>query len=155
MADSRYLPDLSSDERRNMKNNLWKCLWTQVACLSLWPVLAFAQSPGLAQNDLGQNLEACKAGREICDQSKMSPSQLADLTLVLHLRNVANCRNGYDSCDRSKLSDPEAMALAVADHQRNVSDCNDAMQSCDPSKLTQSESRDSSVAQHRRNISDC
>ena len=33
------------------------------ACLSLWPILLLAQS-----SDLSQNLEACKAGREPCDQ---------------------------------------------------------------------------------------
>jgi len=93
-------------------------------------MLAFAQS------NLAQNLEACKAGREVCDQSKLSATQLTDVALASHGRNVANCRSGYDSCDHSKLSEPEAVALAVADHERNVTDCNDGMQSCDRPKLT-------------------
>ena len=37
----------------------------------LWPILAFAQS-----SDLARNLEACKAGREVCDQSKLSPAAI-------------------------------------------------------------------------------
>ena len=60
-----------------MKTSLRRCLWAQVACLSLWPILAFAQSP-----DLAQNLEACKAGSEACDQSKLSAAQLADVALA-------------------------------------------------------------------------
>jgi hypothetical protein len=90
------------------------------ACLSLWPILLLAQS-----SDLSQNLEACKAGREPCDQSKLSPAQMTDVTSARHGRNIVNCRNGYDTCDRSKLTEREATALAVADHQRNVTDCND------------------------------
>ena len=67
-----------------MKASLRKCLWAQVACLSLWPILAFAQSP-----DLAQNLETCKAGREICDRSKLSAAQLAEVTFAAHGRNVS------------------------------------------------------------------
>jgi hypothetical protein len=100
-----------------------------LVCLS--PILAFAQSP-----DVAQNLDACKTGRESCDQSKLSDAQSADSALAAHGRNVANCRNGYDSCDRSKLSEPETIALAVADHQKNVTDCKFGMQSCDRTKLT-------------------
>src|ERR1039458_5523288 len=153
MAGSRLLSDsslrdLSFQERTNMKTILWKCL--QVACLILWPILTLAQSSNFAQN-----LEACKAGRQVCDQSKLSPAQSADVALAAHGRNVANCRNRYDSCDRSKLSEREAMALAVADHQHNVSDCNDGMQSCDRSKLTPAEARDSSTAERLRNLTDC
>ncbi len=84
-----------------MKAILRKCLWAQVACLSLGlsPVVAFAQS-----SDLAQNLETCKAGREICDQSKLSAAQLAEVALAAHGRNVVNCRNGYSSCDLAKLT---------------------------------------------------
>src|SRR5579864_2759166 len=114
-----------------MKVRLRKCFGALVTCLSLWPILAFAQS-----SDLSQNLAACKAGRTICDRSKLSQSEATDVALAAHGRNVPNCRSGYDSCDRSRLSEPETIALAVADHQRNVTDCNDGMQSCDPSKLT-------------------
>src|SRR5277367_6476989 len=121
-----------------MKDSLRNCHWSQVACLGLClsPILAFAQSPEAALN-----LEACKTGRESCDRSSLSASQLGEVAFAAHGRNVANCRNGYDSCDRSKLSEPETIALAVADHQRNVSSCNDGMQSCDPTKLTSSEAR--------------
>src|ERR1700689_3911695 len=101
-----------------MKASLRKYLLVPVAFLSLWPVLAFAQSAGFSQN-----LEACKAGREACDRSKLSVPQAAEVALAAHGRNVADCRNHYDSCDRSKLSEPETVALAVADYQRNVTDC--------------------------------
>ena len=116
-----------------MKVSWQKCLWAQVVCLSLWPVLLLAQSSNVAQN-----LEACKIGREACDRSKLSQAELREVALAGHGRNVVNCRNGYDSCDHSKLTEPEATALAVADHQRNVSTCNAGMASCDRSKLTQS-----------------
>ncbi len=130
-----------------MKASFWKYLWGPVACLSLCPVLAFAQSP-----DFSQNLAACKAGREACDQSRLSAVQLTEVALANHARNVANCRNHYDSCDHSKLSEPETVALAVADHQRNATDCNDGMQSCDRSKLTPSEAREMDAAQQERNF---
>lgn len=81
-----------------MRVSLRKCFWAQVACLSLWPVLALAQS-----SDLFQNLEACKDGREACDHSQLSHSQSADLALAVHRRNVSNCRKGYDSCDHANL----------------------------------------------------
>jgi len=116
-----------------MVSNLRRCLWAQLACLVLWPALALPQS-----SDPVQNLEACKAGRDACDGSKLSPSQTAELAATNRERNVSNCRNGFDSCDHSKLSEPQAIALAVADHQRNVSDCKDGIASCDPSQLTQS-----------------
>src|ERR1700733_14607137 len=113
-----------------MKTSLRK-LWARIAwvglCLS--PVLALAQS-----SEVVQNLEACNAGRESCDQSKLSAAQLADVARAAHGRNVANCRNGYASCDRSKLSEPETIALAIADHQQNLTDCNDGMPSCNVSK---------------------
>src|SRR5579872_1937257 len=121
-----------------MKARLHQILRTPLVCLSLWPVLAFAQS-----SDLSQNLEACKSGSEACDQSRLSAEQLADVALARHARNVANCRNGRDSCDHSQLTEPETIALAVANHQRNVNDCNDGMQTCDRSKLTPAEARDS------------
>ena len=70
-----------------MKVSLRKCLLVQVACLGLWPILLFAQSP-----DLAQNLVDCRNGREICDPSKLSPSQSADVALAGHGRNVSNCR---------------------------------------------------------------
>src|SRR5438876_7805993 len=95
-----------------MKVSLRKCLLVQVACLGLWPILLFAQSPHLAQN-----LADCRNGRETCDPSKLSPSQSADVALAGHGRNVSNCRNGYDSCDHSKLTQQETIALALADHQ--------------------------------------
>jgi hypothetical protein len=88
-----------------MKISLRKCLGVQVACLSLWPILSFAQS-----SDLSQKLADCKAGRDTCDRSKLSQSEVNDVALAVHGRNVVNCRNGYDSCDRSKLSEPEAIA---------------------------------------------
>jgi hypothetical protein len=53
-----------------MKVNLRQRPWVQVACLSLWPILLFAQS-----SDLAQNLADCKNGREACDRSKLTPSQ--------------------------------------------------------------------------------
>jgi len=130
-----------------MKSSFRQILCTHVACLSLWPILAFAQSP-----DLSQDLEACKAGSEACDPSKLSAAQETDVALARHARNVANCRNGRDSCDHSQLTGPETIALAVADHQRNVSDCNDGMQSCDRSKLTPAEARNSSAAERQRNV---
>jgi hypothetical protein len=110
-----------------MKSSLRKCFGALVTCLSLWPILAFVQS-----SDLAQNLETCKAGRDTCDPSRLTPSEAADGALAAHVRNVVNCRNGYDPCDRSKLTEPEAIALALADHQRNVSDCTDGMQPCNP-----------------------
>ena len=105
-----------------MKTSLWKCFGAQVVCLSLWPILAFAQSA-----DLSQNLAACKAGRDACDRSKLGQSGATGAALAVHAQNVVNCRSGSDSCDRSKLTEPETIALAVADHQRNVSECNDGM----------------------------
>ena len=117
-----------------MKANLRKYLWAPVACLSLWPVLAFAQSP-----DLSQNLEACKAGRETCDRSRLSAPQLAEVALASHGRNVANCRNHYDSCDRSKLTASEAREMTVAEQQRNFTACKDGTGACDRSRLTLSE----------------
>src|SRR5579872_6141359 len=113
-----------------MKVNLRGCLWTQLACLMLWSALSLAQS-----SDPRQNLEACKAGRDTCDRSKLSPAQAAELDATSRERNVSNCRNGFDSCDHAKLTAPQAIALAVANHQRNVSDCKDGVASCDPSRL--------------------
>jgi len=78
-----------------MKVRFRKYLRTQVAFLSLWPMLAFAQS-----SDLSQNLAECKAGRDACDRSKLSQSEASDVALAAHMRNVVNCRNAYDSCDR-------------------------------------------------------
>jgi hypothetical protein len=66
-----------------MKFSLKKCFGALVACLSLWPILAFAQS-----SDLAQNLEACKAGRDICDRSRLTASETMDVALAAHGRNV-------------------------------------------------------------------
>jgi len=129
-----------------MKITLQRCVLA--ACLALCPIALFAQSSE-------QNLEACKAGREACDRSKLSGAELADLARVQHIANLSNCRNGFDPCDRSKLTPREATALAVADHQRDVSACTGGMGSCDTSKLTASEARDSSLAEHKRNLADC
>src|SRR5271156_1879029 len=134
----------------NLRGRPGAQLGGQIACLILWPVLSLAQS-----SDLEQNLAACKSGHEICDQSKLSPSQTAELDATNRERNVSDCRNGFDSCDHSKLTQPQVIALAVADHQRNLTDCKDGMASCDPSRLTQSEARESSVAAHQRNLADC
>jgi hypothetical protein len=101
-----------------MKINFSQYFWLQIACLSLLPIPAGAQS-----SDLAQNLADCKNGRESCDRSRLSESGLAEVALSRHQRDVANCRNGYNSCDRSKLSESEAIALAVADHKQNVSNC--------------------------------
>jgi hypothetical protein len=87
-----------------MKVSLRKCLWVQVACLSLWPILLFAQSP-----DLAQNLADCKNGWETCDRSKLSPSESDAVALARHGRNVSNCRNGYNPCDRLKLTQQETL----------------------------------------------
>jgi hypothetical protein len=133
-----------------MKFNLKKCFGALVACLSLLPVLAFAQS-----SDLAENLDACKAGRDTCERSRLTPSEATDVVLAAHVRNVVNCRHGYDPCDRSKLTEPEMIALAVADHQRNVSDCTDGMQSCNPSKLTSSEAHAMAAAGRQRNLTAC
>ena len=75
-----------------MKATLQKCLLAPVACLSLWPILAFAQA-----SDPVQNLADCKAGGESCDRSRLSPSQLSDVAFARHGRNISDCRNGYDS----------------------------------------------------------
>ncbi len=128
----------SSKGGYNMKS-LQKCLLA--ACFSFGPILLFAQSSGPTQN-----LDDCKAGREACDRSKLSTSEVADVALAQRARNLSNCRNGFDPCDRSKLTPREATALAVADHERDVSDCTSGMGSCDPSKLTPSEALDSSLA---------
>lgn len=117
-----------------MNVTLRRCLWAEVACLTLGPVLLFAQP-----SDLAQNLADCKSGRDACDRSRLSQSELVEVALARHEHNVSDCRNGYDSCDRSKLSEPEAIAAAVADHRRNVSNCNDGIASCDQSKLTRSD----------------
>jgi hypothetical protein len=135
---------------KNVKSTLRKCFGALVACLSLWPILAFAQS-----SDLAQNVAECKAGRDTCDRSKLSQSEATDVALAAHFRNVVNCRNGYDPWERSKLTEPEAIALAVADHQRNVSDCTDGMQSCNPSKLTSSEAHAMAAAERQRNLTAC
>ena len=82
-----------------MKVTLRKFLWT--AGFSLWPILSLAQS-----SDLVQNLADCKSARETCDRARLSPKELAEVTLAQHARNVSQCRNGYDSCDHSKLSPP-------------------------------------------------
>jgi hypothetical protein len=133
-----------------MKVSLLKCFWVQVVCLSLVPILGFAQS----SSDLAQNLEACKNGLADCDRSRLTQAQSADVARGDQQRNLSNCRDGVDSCDRSKLSEREATALAIADHQRNVSDCNAGMRSCDRSKLTQSESREIIVAERQRNLAE-
>ena len=122
-----------------MKVGLRKC-FAPVAYLSLWPILAFAQS-----SDLAQNLADCKAGRDSCDRSELSQSETTDVALAVHRQNVVNCRDGYNSCDRSKLTEPERIALAVAYHRRNVSDCDEGMLSCDRSKLTPIEARQMAV----------
>src|ERR1700688_1161205 len=134
----------------DMNISLRKFLRAQLACLSLFPPLAGAQS-----TDASRNLDECRAGRSTCDHSRLNQSESADVALALHTRNVVNCRAGFDSCDRSNLSGPEATALAVAEHKSNVAACQDGMQSCDKSKLTQSEAQDSSAADHHRNLTDC
>src|SRR5579863_9645449 len=55
-----------------MKVSLRKCFGVQAACLCLWPILAFAQS-----SDLSQNLADCKAGRDTCDRSRLSQSEVS------------------------------------------------------------------------------
>ena len=114
----------------------------RAALLTFSPMLAFAQS-----SDIGDNLANCKAGRESCHSSKLTPAESVEVALAAHARNVATCRTGYGACDRSKLSESEVTALAVADHQRNVTDCNQGTHSCDTSKLTALEAHDSSVAE--------
>jgi len=81
-----------------------RCFLT--ACLTLCPIFLFAQS---AEPNLDtQNLDACKAGRDTCDRSKLNPAQLADLALARRTTNLSNCRNGFDPCDRSTLTPREA-----------------------------------------------
>jgi hypothetical protein len=70
--DSLHLCDSSG--KINMNITWQKCLLA--AGVTLWPILLFAQSSGPnpdAQN-AAQNLDACKAGRDTCDRSKLSSS---------------------------------------------------------------------------------
>ena len=136
-------------EAADMRVNVSKHRFMQLACLSFWPILLCAQSSDV------QNLANCKNGWETCDRSRLNASQSAEVAASEHRRDVAKCRNGYDSCDRSKLSESEAISLAVADHQRNVSDCTTGITSCDPSRLTESDGRESSIAAQQRNIGNC
>src|SRR5437660_12390298 len=98
-----------------MRVSLRKYLWAQIACLSLLPILAFAQS-----SDFAQNLEACKNGRGACDRSKLTESESAGVALADHQRNIANCRDRLEPSAHSKLTQSEALVVARADHQRNI-----------------------------------
>jgi hypothetical protein len=120
-----------------MKVSPQRRFWVELVCLGLFAILACAQS-----SDPAQNFPDCKAGRESCDRSRLSPAEAAEVAAAAHNQNVVNCRSGYDSCDPSKLTQPEATALAVADHQHNASVCKNGLQSCDKSKLTASEAQD-------------
>src|SRR5689334_21094515 len=101
-----------------MKISQQKCLWGQIACLILWPILLSAQA-----SDLVQNLADCKNGRETCDRSRLTQAQSVEVARADQQRNLSNCRDGVEACDHSKLSEREATALAVADYQHNVSNC--------------------------------
>jgi hypothetical protein len=94
-----------------VKVNLRGYLGATLAFFILWPVLSFAQL-----SDHAQILAACKAGRESCDRSKLSWTELAEVIASDHGRNVADCRGGLESCNHSNLSAQEAVALAVANH---------------------------------------
>ena len=72
-----------------MKADLRAYLGGLLACLILWPVLSFAQL-----SDHAQNLAACKAGRGVCDHSKLTQTELAEVIASDHGRNVADCRGG-------------------------------------------------------------
>ena len=114
-----------------MKINLRKHICAQIVCLSLWPVLLFAQSA-----DLDKGPAVCKSGTEVCEQSKMIQVQpQSKAGTADHQYNVAACRNGWGSCDRSKLTATEIIALAVAEHERNVSNCSSGLGFCDRSEL--------------------
>jgi hypothetical protein len=127
-----------------------RALWTQVACLTLWPLSLPAGVP-----DPAANLLACRQGRPSCDRSRLSLSELTEVARADHARNVADCRNGLVACDRSKLSREEATALAVAEHDRNVSRCTDGIGVCDASRLTVAEARDVAAAGRRQQVADC
>ena len=106
----------SFEKWAKMKLNLRKHIWIRVACLSLWPALALAQS-----SDLARNLDACKAGRDTCnrpelrasacDYSKLTPSESKVLADSEHKGNYASCVKGYSYCDRSRLTSSEANAI--------------------------------------------
>ena len=53
-----------------MRTSLRRYLGTQIACITLWPVLVIAQS-----TDLAQNLSACKNGWASCDRSKLTRTE--------------------------------------------------------------------------------
>src|SRR5207245_205160 len=117
-----------------MKVSLRKCLLVQVACLGLWPILLFAQSP-----DLAQNLANCRNGYDSCDHSKLTQQETIALALADHQQNVSDCKNGMTSCDPSRLTQAEARETSVAEHRRNIDDCQDGLGTCDRSKLTRPE----------------
>jgi hypothetical protein len=98
-----------------MKVSLWKSRSAQVACLSLWPILLFAQAP-----DLAQSLDDCKNDLESCPRARLSEAESADVAHLEHRRNLSNCRNGYNS---PKISGPlsskpetESARLIVTTH---------------------------------------
>lgn len=82
-----------------MRTSLRRYLGTQIACITLWPVLVIAQS-----TDLAQNLSACKNGWASCDRSKLTRTESDAVAVASHQREVSKCRDNFSSCDRSKLT---------------------------------------------------
>ena len=77
----------------------WLSVW-----LSVLPVLLFAAPP-----DPAANLSACKNGWSSCERSRLTPVELAVVTLAERARNLSICRSGLSSCDQSQLTEAEAI----------------------------------------------
>ena len=125
--------------------------WVYLACLSLWPACLSAATP-----DAAANLSACKNNWSSCERSRLTLTEMTEVTLAARSRNLASCREGLSRCDEKKLSRAEAIARGeAAARTRNVLACQEGRDNCDHSLLNPSEAEAVTSAERLRNDRSC
>lgn len=63
--------------------------------------------------DRQRNNSACVAGKESCDYSQLTASEVIALKNREQRRNLKACQTGYGYCDLSRLTREEARTIAT------------------------------------------
>jgi len=101
------------------------------------------------------NVTACGYGLGQCDETLLTPSEVAQVSAIRHRQNVSTCGYGLGRCDESLLTPREVIQVSTIRHRQNVSACGYGLGQCNEGMLTTSESAQVSAIRRRQNVSAC
>ena len=101
------------------------------------------------------NVTACGYGLGQCDETLLTPSEVAQVLAIRHRQNVSTCGYGLGRCDESLLTPGEVIQVSTIRHRQNVSACGYGLGQCNEGMLTTSESDHVSAIRRRQNVSAC